>query len=380
MWDRFILSFRLFVFGPDKKQGVRIRRLLLASSTYVVGMFIINFCRVNGLFPSSIYWLVLGGALLVNLVFYVIIRWDLNQWARDPSLTFPQMLVASMVNTYLVANTDEARGALLIGYVLILVFGIFKLRRREFLRIGAIVITTYGALISFEFLSHKPGFRLSLELLQWLMLVFVYPWFAWVGGYIGDLRRQQRETNQRLEQALHQNLLSMKLIQQQAICDELTGLYNRRYILDQLATEKARADQGGCPFSVLIIDVDHFKRINDTVGHFVGDKVLKESVAAIRGVLRESDTLSRWGGEEFMALMPSAGLDALHDVMQRIHRCVEEIDFSQCGLDSRVTVSIGAAQWRPGETLEEMLTAADNALYRAKQNGRNRSEFRLAAA
>jgi diguanylate cyclase (GGDEF)-like protein len=307
----------------------------------------------------------------------MIIRWDLNQWARDPSLTFPQMLVASMVNTYLVANTDEARGAMLIGYVLILVFGIFKLRRREFLHIGAIVIATYGALISIEFFSHKPGFRWSLELLQWLMLVFIYPWFAWVGGYIGDLRRQQRETNQRLEQALRQNQLSMKLIQQQAICDELTGLYNRRYMLDQLADEKARADRDGRPFSVLIIDVDHFKRINDTVGHFVGDKVLKQSAAAIRAALRETDTLSRWGGEEFMVLMPSARLEAIHDVVQRVHRSVEEIDFSQCGLDGRVTVSIGAAQWHPDETLEEMLTAADDALYRAKQNGRNRSEFRL---
>jgi diguanylate cyclase len=380
MRRRTIFRIRSFIFGTDARQALRIERLLLASSTYCFGMFIVSYCRWYGLFPSGVYWPVLGGAIVLNLLFYVCIRFNWNLRARDPSLTIPQMLVASMVNTYLVLNTTEARGAFLLGYVLVLVFGIFKLRRTQYLQIGAVVIGTYGAIISVEYFLKKPGFHLQVELLQWLMLVFVYPWFAWMGAYIGDLRRRQRETNERLERALSENSKALQVIRKQATSDELTGLYNRRYMLDQLALEKTRATAAGTTFCVLIIDVDFFKHINDSVGHFVGDRVLVQCVEAIKTALRHTDTIARWGGEEFMVLMPAVRLASVRDVIDRIHRCVEALDHAGFGLAAAVTVSIGAAEWCTEETIEELLTSADNALYRAKSNGRNRTEFRLAAA
>lgn len=368
---------QLLIFGKDNKQSVRIERLLLASSTYLFGMFIVNYCQLTGLFPDSPYWSVLGGALVLNFIFYVLIRSDWNLRCQDPSLTLPQMLVASLVNTYLVFNAAEARGAFLIGYLLILVFGIFKLRRRQFLQIGAIVVLTYGVIILIEFIVNKPGFKLSLEILQWLLLVFVYPWFAWVGGYIVDLRRREREANEHLQRALSDKSAAMQLVQKQAACDDLTGLYNRRYMHERMRHEKSVADSTGLPFCVLLIDIDYFKQINDNVGHFMGDKVLVRSVSAIKDVLRSSDVFSRWGGEEFLILMPSIGLPAVKDITSRIHRCVESIDFSDLGFYARVTVSIGVAERRSDESLEDLLNGADKALYGAKENGRNRSESRL---
>ncbi|NEX59537.1 GGDEF domain-containing protein [Noviherbaspirillum galbum] len=369
-------ALKAIIFGTDPKQALRIERLFLASTTYFFGMFIVSYCRWNGLFPSASYIPVLVGALILNLGIYAAIRLDWNLKTRDPSLTLPQMLIASLANTFLVYHTNEARGAFLLGYVLVLVFGIFKLRRAQFLKLGAVVITTYGIIIAIEYISHKPGFNLPVEMLQWLMLIFIYPWFAWIGGYIGNLRRSQKEANERLAQALAQNADALTVIQRQATCDDLTGLYNRRFALDQLRQAKARLEQQGTPFSVLIIDIDHFKRINDTAGHFVGDKALVACVDAIKTVLRATDTFSRWGGEEFLLLMPGLRASAVGDLARRIHASVENVDYRSLGLNDPLSVSIGVAEANEKESIEDMLTAADNALYQAKANGRNRTEYR----
>lgn len=369
------------LYGPDPKQALRIERLLLASSTYFFGMALVSYCRWNDLISASSYLPVLAGALILNLLLYAAIRLNLNLRTRDPSLTLQQMLIASMVNTYLVVHTTEARGAFLLGYVLILVFGIFKLRRTQFLKLGAVVITTYGVIIAMEYGTAKPGFNLSLEVLQWLMLIFIYPWFAWVGGYIGNLRRSQNEANDRLALALEQNAAALEVIQRQATCDDLTGIYNRRYAQSQLRHAIALADTGvdATPFTVLLIDIDHFKRINDTAGHFVGDKALIACVEAIKSVVRPSDTFSRWGGEEFLLVLPGMRIEDAAEVTRRIHQSVEAIDFRAIGLAQKVSVSIGAAGKRPAESLEDLLTGADDALYRAKANGRNRTELRDAS-
>jgi diguanylate cyclase len=373
--------FKAMLYGPDPKQALRIERLLLASSTYFFGMALVSYCRWNDLIAASSYLPVLAGALILNLLLYAAIRLNLNLRTRDPSLTLQQMLIASMVNTYLVINTTEARGAFLLGYVMILVFGIFKLRRSQFLKLGGVVITTYGVIIAIEYAMAKPGFKLSVEILQWLMLIFIYPWFTWVGGYIGNLRRSQNETNDRLALALEQNAAALEVIQRQATRDDLTGIYNRRYAQSQLrhAIALTESEAGSKPFTVLLIDIDHFKRINDTAGHFVGDKALIACVEAIKSVVRPSDTFSRWGGEEFLLLLPGMRIEDAGDVSRRIHQSVEAIDVRAMGLAEKMSVSIGAAAKRPDESLEDLLTGADDALYRAKANGRNRTEMRAAA-
>jgi len=376
MTSHFRCTFRRWIFGGDKDQAVRIERLLLASSTYLFGIFIVGYCRWHGLFPAAPYTIVLGGALAFSLLFYAAIRLKWNLRASDPSLTFPQMLVASMVNTYLVYHTTEVRGVLLMGYVLILVFGIFKLRRPQFLVVGALVLIVYACIIAVEYVSNRPGFNLPVEVFQWLVLSFVYPWFAWVGGYISDLRRKQRETNQQLKVAIEHNAKTLELIRKQAICDELTGLFNRRHMLEQLAGFNSAASAGRDKFCVLLIDIDHFKRINDSAGHFVGDQVLVECAAAIQTSVRKTDTVARWGGEEFMVLLPSESLSSIGDVIDRIHHRITALDFSGLGVNAPVTVSIGAAESRREELVKDVLTAADTALYLAKANGRNRTEFR----
>lgn len=152
--------------------------------------------------------------------------------------------------------------------------------------------------------------------------------------------------------------------------DELTGLWNRRHFEKRAKAEMHRAQRYGHPVSVLIFDIDHFKVINDTCGHQVGDEVLVELARLVRGSIRDSDSLTRWGGEEFTVLMSDTAQETAGLAAEKLRRTVAEHAFVQ-GL--KVTISIGVAQWSgEGETLHALIARADDALYIAKREGRDR--------
>jgi diguanylate cyclase (GGDEF)-like protein/PAS domain S-box-containing protein len=162
---------------------------------------------------------------------------------------------------------------------------------------------------------------------------------------------------------------------QQANTDELTGIDNRRHFFNQAEQEIRRARRFGRTVSVMMIDLDHFKKINDTLGHAVGDLVLQEVVKAIRQCLRETDIVGRLGGEEFAALLPETGLEAASEVANRMAQAIANHPIVTAKATVPCTVSIGLAHMKPDETaLDVMLQRADEALYRAKHNGRNRVE------
>lgn len=167
-------------------------------------------------------------------------------------------------------------------------------------------------------------------------------------------------------------------VEQMASTDPLTRLYNRRLFLKWCEREWARALRG-VPFSILLIDLDHFKRVNDEFGHAVGDQVLCAAVERMQDSVRGIDVLCRWGGEEFAVLLPSANAEATRLVAERIRENVQTIILPlspQAPYDSdpfSLTASIGSANFRgEPDTIASMLQRADNALYKAKQTGRNR--------
>jgi two-component system cell cycle response regulator len=160
-----------------------------------------------------------------------------------------------------------------------------------------------------------------------------------------------------------------------ALTDGLTGVYNRRYLMRHLETLLAEARAAGKPLAVAMIDIDHFKRVNDTFGHAVGDTVLKEVVRRASGNLRTSDTTARYGGEEFCVVMPDTDEAAALLVAERLRERVGGKPISADGMAEPlvITVSVGVACLGEGtETLEALLKASDTALYRAKAEGRNR--------
>ena len=158
-----------------------------------------------------------------------------------------------------------------------------------------------------------------------------------------------------------------------SLSDDLTGLYNKRFFSIQLEIEMARSRRTGLPCSLMIIDFDNFKEINDRFGHGVGDQALLAVANLIRASLRPYDSASRWGGDEFLILLPSTDAASLQALGERIRLRVAEADLGVAGNDAlRLSVSIGAYYCQPGETLDSLLHMADKALYAAKAAGRDR--------
>lgn len=156
-----------------------------------------------------------------------------------------------------------------------------------------------------------------------------------------------------------------------ATIDNLTGLFNRHAFQDKLSSEINRVSRYGKPLSVLMYDLDHFKRINDNFGHEMGDTILLKVSELVRDDIRAVDVAGRWGGEEFLVLMPEADLGKAQQVAEKLRQVIASHQFAAVG---QVTASFGVTQFKPGETAQSLLRRVDDAVYLAKQQGRNRVE------
>ena len=157
--------------------------------------------------------------------------------------------------------------------------------------------------------------------------------------------------------------------QRLAVTDTLTGLANRRGIDQHMRREVARVLRHGYRLSFALLDIDHFKNVNDRFGHGVGDEVLRRVAEAMGRTLRASDLAARWGGEEFLVVLTDTGLEGARMCAERIRTAVEALDVPRAG---HVTISAGVAELNPGEDLSVALLRADEMLYKAKGAGRNR--------
>ncbi len=163
---------------------------------------------------------------------------------------------------------------------------------------------------------------------------------------------------------------ALQLVQHEADTDALTGQPNRRALDELLKQQVGVARATGRSFSVLLLDIDHFKLVNDTHGHGAGDDTLRAFAQRVREHLRQGDTCARYGGEEFVVVLPGTTLGAALEVAERLRQGVADVSLISAPL-VRTTVSIGAAQYLPGETVEQLLERADTAVYAAKRGGRN---------
>ena len=190
---------------------------------------------------------------------------------------------------------------------------------------------------------------------------------------MSELRARLRACNRIL--TLHSDQVqAQELLRFQATHDSLTGIWNRNEILATLRRELERAARVRIPTGVLMLDIDHFKSINDTHGHLTGDLVLRVVTERIIKAIRGYDSVGRYGGEEFLIVLPGCSRDEIDQGAERVRTAIDRETIALNELDIRVTVSIGAAVTTQGATSEmDLLAAADSALYRAKEIGRNRT-------
>jgi len=179
-----------------------------------------------------------------------------------------------------------------------------------------------------------------------------------------EVGRRLVELNEELLEARHAAEILARI-------DALTGVLNRRAILNELEREAERATREGSPLGIGMLDIDHFKLVNDTYGHAAGDAVLCEVVRRALGVMRPYDSFGRFGGEEFLVLVPGSGREELKEVLERIRSVIGSSPIAVDGHELAVTVSLGGAT-RGSESADGLIARADDALYNAKEQGRDR--------
>jgi diguanylate cyclase len=351
----------------DPKQALRIRRFFISLAVYILNVPLSYLAYTAGVMQlKALYW---GWIITIafNIILYIIFRSGLNQRMKDPSLTSFQICLASLVVMYAIFFIYEARGILFSVYILIMLFGIFRLDTRQFLNVSAFILATYGIDIFLLQVFRPQDIELKIEIFQWLGLAVVLFSVSFIGGNISSLRRDLSTSRKKLQ-------ASLITIKEMAIHDDLTGFYNRRHLMELIETENNRSVRTGSVFSLAMMDLDKFKNINDTFGHQAGDNVLIAFSAIVRSVLRKSDFCGRYGGEEFLIVLTQTDLQDAKVFAERIRSCVEDSFFPELGRKSRITVSIGLAEHRTKESIDKTISRADEALYRAKKGGRNRVE------
>ncbi len=352
----------------DPKQVLRIRRFFMALTVYVLCV-ILAYCSY---LVGVMEWQAIAGFLIIipiiNIILYIVFRTGLNLRMSDPSLTSIQICAGILVTMYGMYYANESRGVLLLVYIIILLFGIFRLNYRHFLYVSLFTLLTYGGDIALLHYFRPDGVNFHIEYLQWFVLALVLVAFSVIGGYISALRQHLSISRSNLQK-------SILTIRELSIRDELTGVYNRRHFMDLLEYEKNRASRGGALFAIVMLDIDNFKDVNDKYGHISGDEVLRKVTKAIGNALRSTDFCGRYGGDEFLLVLTQTDINAAMICAERVRSSIERSVFPDLGTDVRITVSLGLTEYHVREDIGKMIARADEALYLAKKSGRNRLEL-----
>jgi diguanylate cyclase (GGDEF)-like protein/PAS domain S-box-containing protein len=193
--------------------------------------------------------------------------------------------------------------------------------------------------------------------------------FLAVTSHAGYDSKNYRKTLDGIVEDITERKAMEWLIKEQALSDQLTGLYNRHKINEVLSHEIDRSARYSSSLCVGILDIDHFKKVNDTYGHMNGDKALIAIATILKQHTRKSDIVGRWGGEEFIIISAHTNLEGMENIAEKIRKEIEEHQFGDM---QSITASIGITQYFKNDTFHSLLTRADEALYEAKQSGRNK--------
>lgn len=291
--------------------------------------------------------------------FYSIFASGVNQKAREKNLTMPIAVFAlgTLLLTMYIAPQSE--NVFVPFLFLVVAYGMYRLSTRTMLMLTACALIGYAAVICLHARQQPNPGELKMAMLHWLVLALTLPGFVVLAGRV-----------RRLHSALYLAGVKIKHIEEHARRDPLLGCYNRRYTIAALEEQKRLADDSGVPLCLAVIDLDHFKSINDDVGHLAGDEVLRSFSRIAQENVRQQDIFGRYGGEEFVLVLPETSLLAALNIAERIREQTEHHSW-QGALQRPVTVSIGLTQYIPGESVLDLFSRTDTAMYLAKRGGRN---------
>ncbi|WP_166241028.1 sensor domain-containing diguanylate cyclase [Paenibacillus turpanensis] len=322
-----------------------------ALSHMILNLFFIGF-RVEFLLQGALWFLTLG--LMVMMIVQTM-------RSRDKILNKRNVLIQE--SNSLILGMDSAGKIDLCNKKMVDLFGLesTQIMGQYFWKIEKLVVNK-EALKIFQLLhddiEHKNG-ELELEMSGEVHCFIIDSYALKDNGLISGKMIVLRDISERKE--MEQQLLEL------SITDELTKLHNRRYFDQKFKEEIIRSERYHHPLSLILVDLDHFKRINDTYGHSMGDEVLKRVASALRESVRLTDLCARMGGEEFVVLLPETDATEAFIVANRISECIRELAFE----GFRITASLGVTTHLHDFHNQKMIDAADQALYLAKESGRN---------
>ena len=350
----------------QRNQKLRIRRLGMSFASYMVTFSIVLYCWFQDLITVRVVAEFLVASLVINAVFWYLIKTGRNLSFSDPSMTAPQMIVSLLPPLWVMAFLDagQARAIFLLIAIVPMLFGILALTTRQFILVGVWFVGLYGFLLLSLWLYRPEVLDGELEILQTVAFLLVMAEITVIGGFISGLRGKLRQRNLELGEAMAQISALVNV-------DSLTGVYNRRRLFEVIREESSRYSRSPGSFSICLLDIDHFKHVNDTHGHQAGDAILQAVAQCVANDLRTIDCFGRYGGEEFLMVLPQTPLNGAEIKAERVRAKVEAMRFPKIAEDFLVTVSIGVAEYHNSETTDDTLQRADKALYEAKAAGRN---------
>jgi diguanylate cyclase (GGDEF)-like protein len=351
-----------------REQSLRKRRVIMSFASYQVTLVIVTFCWYLDLLPGYVPFSFFGLSVLLNGTFLLLIHFNINLRFADPSMTALQMVVSIVppLWAFYFLDSGQARAVFMVIATVPALYGILSLRTHQFIIVNFSFFALYGLTMLAIWINRPQSLNGGLEIIQSLGFALVLTQIAMIGGFISGLRNKLRRRNEELNQA-------MARIQELVNIDDLTGVCNRRRLFEVLNDEHNRYNRVQGPFSLCIVDIDHFKQVNDTYGHQAGDEILRTVAQSIAGGLRKIDCFGRYGGEEFLLILPQTRLEGAMIKCERVRQGIEGLAFNGTGNDLKVTVSIGVAEFQAPESVDETVARADKALYAAKDHGRNQT-------
>lgn len=350
-----------------RQRAQRLRWVGITLASYAVDTLFLSLFVLAGTIGAGVPLAYGLAAVLISAASYLYYS---SAWCRrfaESSSSTAEMFVAMLLQSMVVWLAPQIAFPYLANLLTVLSFGALQLTLRQFALVWAVGAAGAGLALA----AH--GAELGIPTASRFELLLVWLYFATVLGrcvYLSvaaqALRLKLQDSRQRLAAALDQ-------VQQIAIRDELTGAFNRRYMMGRLREEGARFERTGQTFSVALFDLDHFKAVNDTHGHGAGDAVLKDFARIAGESIRATDLFGRYGGEEFLLLMPATPRAQAVQAVERIRAGMRDADWAAIAAGLNVTASVGVAESHGEHTAEALLHEADLALYEAKRSGRNRA-------
>jgi diguanylate cyclase (GGDEF)-like protein len=351
--------------GRDQRR--RLSWNLGIAASYAVDTLFLALFAVAGTISGTVAlaYGATGAALCSAVHVFTVNGWNLK--FRDPSMVEQTTILSVAMQLGVVAAAPQVAFPVLANLFTVFGFAMIWLSLRDSLAVGLLGIAATAILF-----YAKQG-RLGVPVSSTFELTLVWLYFSLILGRFLLLSVNANAMRIRLADGRRRLAESLAQVQQLASHDELTRTLNRRALVSSLERERIRAERSGMPFAIGMIDLDHFKSVNDSYGHAVGDAVLREFAAIVQATMRATDVFGRYGGEEFLIVLVGTELPAALEAMERIRVAVQSHDWNALAPGLAQTVSTGIASFRKGHTIEQLLHDADQALYQAKGSGRNRT-------